>query len=119
MKDSGQSYRGSRSVTKSGSRCLPWDIPELRRKLYNAWRPDALDLGLGSHSFCRSARRRSHGRASQQLVGFNASAAHRSSFPTRNPDDDVAPWCHTYKNMQLTWELCDVPRCRKLLHISY
>lgn len=55
VKDSGRSYQGTKSVTKSGSRCLPWDIPELRRKLYNAWRPDALELGLGSHSFCRSA----------------------------------------------------------------
>ncbi|XP_030274077.1 tissue-type plasminogen activator isoform X1 [Sparus aurata] len=78
---SGQSYRGTKSVTKSGSRCLPWDTPVLKRKLYNAWRSDALEQGLGSHSFCR------------------------------NPDGDEGPWCHTYKNMQLTWELCDIPRC--------
>ncbi|XP_075889401.1 tissue-type plasminogen activator isoform X2 [Nelusetta ayraudi] len=83
VKDSGQSYRGTKSVTKSGSHCLPWDIPELRRKLYNAWRPDALDLGLGSHSFCR------------------------------NPDGDAGPWCHIYKNMRLTWELCDMPKCSR------
>ncbi|XP_073322346.1 tissue-type plasminogen activator isoform X1 [Pagrus major] len=80
---SGQSYRGTKSVTKSGSRCLPWDTPILKRKLYNAWRSDALEEGLGSHSFCR------------------------------NPDGDDGPWCHTYKNMQLTWELCDVPRCAR------
>uniref|UniRef100_A0A7N6BFS7 T-plasminogen activator n=1 Tax=Anabas testudineus TaxID=64144 RepID=A0A7N6BFS7_ANATE len=78
---SGQSYRGTASVTKSGSRCLPWDSPALSRKLYNAWRSDALELGLGSHSFCR------------------------------NPDGDAGPWCHTYKNLQLTWELCAIPKC--------
>ncbi|XP_041793227.1 tissue-type plasminogen activator isoform X3 [Chelmon rostratus] len=80
---SGQSYRGTASVTKSGSRCLPWDTPALKRKLNNAWRADALELGLGSHSFCR------------------------------NPDGDVGPWCHTYKNMLLTWELCDIPKCSR------
>uniref|UniRef100_A0A3Q1AH37 Plasminogen activator n=1 Tax=Amphiprion ocellaris TaxID=80972 RepID=A0A3Q1AH37_AMPOC len=83
VQGSGQSYRGTASVTKSGSRCLPWDSPAVRRKLNNAWRSDALELGLGSHSFCR------------------------------NPDNDAGPWCHTYKNMQLTWELCDVPKCSR------
>ncbi|XP_029017363.1 tissue-type plasminogen activator isoform X2 [Betta splendens] len=78
---SGRSYRGTASVTRSGARCLPWDAPALRRKLYNAWRPDALQLGLSGHGFCR------------------------------NPDGDAGPWCHTYSNAQLTWELCDVPKC--------
>ncbi|KAM7017911.1 tissue-type plasminogen activator isoform 3-T3 [Tautogolabrus adspersus] len=81
VKGSGQSYRGTTSVTKSGSRCLPWDSPALKRKLNNAWKSEALEQGLGSHKFCR------------------------------NPDGDVGPWCHTYKNMQLTWELCDIPKC--------
>lgn len=81
--ESGQKYRGTTSVTKSGSRCLPWDSPAVKRKMYNAWRSDALELGLGSHSFCR------------------------------NPDGDAGPWCHTYKNMMLTWELCDVPKCSR------
>lgn len=80
---SGESYRGTMSVTKSGSRCLPWDSPAVRHKLNNSWRPDALELGLGSHSFCR------------------------------NPDGDKGPWCHTYKNMQLTWELCNIPKCAR------
>lgn len=80
---SGKSYRGTTSVSKSGSHCLPWDSPAVKRKLNNAWRPDALELGLGSHSFCR------------------------------NPDGDAGPWCHTYRNMQLTWELCDVPKCSR------
>ncbi|KAM9393021.1 tissue-type plasminogen activator isoform 1-T2 [Pholidichthys leucotaenia] len=81
LQGSGQTYRGTVSVTKSGSRCLPWDSPALSRRLNNAWRSDALELGLGSHSFCR------------------------------NPDGDVGPWCHTYKNMLLSWELCDIPKC--------
>lgn len=112
MKDSGRSYRGTKSVTKSGSRCLPWDIPELRRKLYNAWRPDALELGLGSHSFCRSARQ--HERRSHITIIFQP-LIRPFFFTDRNPDDDVAPWCHTYKNMRLTWELCDIPKCCKSL----
>ncbi|XP_019954587.1 tissue-type plasminogen activator isoform X2 [Paralichthys olivaceus] len=81
--DSGQSYRGTASVTKSGSPCLPWDSPAVKRKFNNAWRSDALQLGLGSHNFCR------------------------------NPDRDDGPWCHTYKDMKLTWELCDIPKCPK------
>lgn len=82
VKDSGQSYRGTKSVTKSGSHCLPWDIPELRRKLYNAWRPDALDLGLGSHSFCRSARQRGQKWSNVHTENVHTSAAHWSFFPT-------------------------------------
>uniref|UniRef100_UPI0037E82463 tissue-type plasminogen activator isoform X2 n=1 Tax=Semicossyphus pulcher TaxID=241346 RepID=UPI0037E82463 len=81
VRGTGLSYRGTKSVTKSGARCLPWDSPAVKRKLNNAWKSEALQQGLGSHSFCR------------------------------NPDGDVGPWCHTYKNMQLTWELCDIPKC--------
>uniref|UniRef100_A0A672SHL3 Plasminogen activator, tissue type n=1 Tax=Sinocyclocheilus grahami TaxID=75366 RepID=A0A672SHL3_SINGR len=32
-------------------------------------------------------------------------------FSHRNPDGDLGPWCHVYKGSQLTWELCDVPKC--------
>ena len=32
-------------------------------------------------------------------------------FTSRNPDNDAGPWCHILKNHQLTWELCDVPKC--------
>ncbi|KAM4745019.1 tissue-type plasminogen activator isoform 3-T6 [Anableps anableps] len=80
---SGQKYRGTASVTESGSTCLPWDFPAVKLKGNHAWRSNALDLGLSNHNFCR------------------------------NPDGDVAPWCHIYRNMVLTWELCDIPRCSK------
>lgn len=79
----GQGYRGTVSVTKSGLSCLPWDSPAVKHKLNTAWKSNALDLGLSNHNFCR------------------------------NPDNDTAPWCHTYKNMMLTWELCDIPKCPK------
>ncbi|KAK7934428.1 hypothetical protein WMY93_005324 [Mugilogobius chulae] len=80
---SGQSYRGTVAVTRSGVTLPAMDSTVSGKKLYNAWRSDALELGLSGHNFCR------------------------------NPDGDVGPWCHTYKNMQLTWELCDIPKCAK------
>uniref|UniRef100_A0A4W6FFX9 Plasminogen activator, tissue n=1 Tax=Lates calcarifer TaxID=8187 RepID=A0A4W6FFX9_LATCA len=66
---SGQNYRGTKSVTKSGSRCLSWDSPAVKRKLNNAWRSDALELGLGSHSFCRD----------QNNSGFNCISSSQES----------------------------------------
>ncbi|KAG7259140.1 hypothetical protein CRUP_020677 [Coryphaenoides rupestris] len=81
VRGAGQTYRGSTAVSHSGARCLAWDSPVIRRKLNTAWRADALELGLGSHSYCR------------------------------NPDGDAGPWCHIVKNNQITWELCDVAPC--------
>ncbi|CAB1322092.1 unnamed protein product [Coregonus sp. 'balchen'] len=81
VQGSGQTYRGTTAITKRGSSCLPWDSPLITNKFYNAWRSEARELGLGSHNFCR------------------------------NPDGDLGPWCHIYRNMQLTWELCDITKC--------
>ncbi|XP_036382604.1 tissue-type plasminogen activator [Megalops cyprinoides] len=81
--DNGQSYRGTKAVTKGGSKCLPWDSPVVARKVNNAWRSNARETGLGSHSYCR------------------------------NPDSDLSPWCHVYKGSQLTWEHCDIPKCAR------
>uniref|UniRef100_A0A671MTF6 Plasminogen activator n=1 Tax=Sinocyclocheilus anshuiensis TaxID=1608454 RepID=A0A671MTF6_9TELE len=78
---SGQTYRGTKAVSRNGLKCLSWDSPAVSRKIYNAWRSDAREMGIGSHNFCR------------------------------NPDGDLGPWCHVYKGSQLTWELCDVPKC--------
>ncbi|KAJ8263474.1 hypothetical protein COCON_G00159310 [Conger conger] len=83
VQGNGRAYRGTRGVSKMGSPCLPWDSPPVERRMYSAWRPDAQKLGLGSHSYCR------------------------------NPDGDLAPWCHVYKGSQLTWELCDIPKCAR------
>ncbi|XP_051950947.1 tissue-type plasminogen activator-like isoform X2 [Xyrauchen texanus] len=80
---SGQTYRGTKAVTRSGLKCLPWDSPAVSHKIYTAWRSDARELGIGSHNFCR------------------------------NPDGDLGPWCHAYKGSKLTWEICEVPKCSK------
>lgn len=51
---------------------------------------------------------------------LDRAGVHWSSFflSNRNPDIDEAPWCYTYKNMLLTWELCDIPKCCKLPHVA-
>lgn len=85
---SGQMYRGTKAVTRSGLKCLPWDSPAVSHKVFTAWRSDAREVGIGSHNFCR------------------------------NPDGDLSPWCHVYKGSQLTWELCDIPKCMKKPSIS-
>lgn len=118
---SGLSYRGTTSVTKSGSRCLPWDSPAIKHKVNNAWRSDALELGLGSHSFCRCQR--TH-RDETWKFPLSCRKIRKTQFfvafilplSNRNPDTDKGPWCYIYKNMQLTWELCDIPECGELHH---
>lgn len=77
----GLAYRGTRSRTKSGFSCLPWNSVFLTSKIYTAWKSNARALGLGKHNHCR------------------------------NPDGDAQPWCHVWKDRQLTWEYCDVPQC--------
>lgn len=42
-----------------------------------------------------------------------------SSSSDRNPDGDAGPWCHTYKNMKLTWELCDIPKCCEFSYFTF
>lgn len=79
----GLSYRGTKAVSQSGLHCLPWDSRPVTRKTHNAWRPNAGEVGLGSHNFCR------------------------------NPDGDLSPWCYVYKGFQVTWEACDIPKCRR------
>ncbi|TRY96768.1 hypothetical protein DNTS_014492 [Danionella cerebrum] len=83
VQGSGQSYRGTLSVSRSGLTCLPWDSNTVSHRFFNAWRADAKKTGIASHNFCR------------------------------NPDGDLGPWCHVYKGSQLTWELCEVPKCWK------
>ncbi|XP_067879492.1 tissue-type plasminogen activator isoform X2 [Heterodontus francisci] len=77
----GADYRGTRSYSQSGSRCLNWDSEAVRNKLSNAWVPNAHQLGLGSHSYCR------------------------------NPDGDSKPWCYIRKGRKITWEYCNIQQC--------
>ncbi|XP_074837976.1 tissue-type plasminogen activator [Carettochelys insculpta] len=81
--DVGVTYRGTWSVTESGSECLNWNISALAQKKYNGRRADAAQLGLGNHNYCR------------------------------NPDEDSKPWCHVYKGGQYSWEYCSTPACLK------
>nr|XP_020737011.1 tissue-type plasminogen activator [Odocoileus virginianus texanus] len=80
-KDQGVAYRGTWSTAESGAECANWNSSGLAMKPYSGRRPDAVRLGLGNHNYCR------------------------------NPDGDAQPWCHVWKDRQLTWEYCDVPQC--------
>ena len=51
----GLAYRGTRSRTKSGASCLPWNSMFLTSKIYTAWKSNARALGLGKHNHCRWA----------------------------------------------------------------
>lgn len=51
----GLAYRGTRSHTKSGASCLPWNSVFLTSKIYTAWKSNAPALGLGKHNHCRCA----------------------------------------------------------------
>ncbi|XP_006897052.1 PREDICTED: tissue-type plasminogen activator [Elephantulus edwardii] len=77
----GFDYRGTHSLTVSGTTCLQWNSMILMSKFYTAWKSNAQTLGLGKHNYCR------------------------------NPDEDEKPWCHVLKNHRLTWEYCDMPQC--------
>ncbi|XP_006002908.1 tissue-type plasminogen activator [Latimeria chalumnae] len=77
----GTTYRGTWSVTQSGTQCLNWNDKALYQKKYHGHRLDAVELGLGNHNYCR------------------------------NPDNDSAPWCHVYNRAQITWQFCDIPAC--------
>nr|XP_046203037.1 tissue-type plasminogen activator-like isoform X2 [Oncorhynchus gorbuscha] len=79
----GKGYRGTWSISRIGSECINWNSTTLRGKKFTAKKPEANSLGLGNHNFCR------------------------------NPDGDLSPWCHVYKNMKLTWELCDITKCTR------
>ncbi|XP_007896868.2 tissue-type plasminogen activator [Callorhinchus milii] len=63
INDNGIGYRGTINYTVSGTKCLKWNARAVAKRRYNAMREDALQLGLGSHNYCR------------------------------NPDNDIMPWC--------------------------
>ncbi|NXA42160.1 TPA protein, partial [Eudromia elegans] len=86
--DTGVTYRGTWSTTKSGAECLNWNMNGLRDWKFSGQREDAAELGLGNHNYCR------------------------------NPDEDSKPWCYTYKGGKYSWEYCSVPSCSKVRNIN-
>ncbi|XP_061108834.1 hepatocyte growth factor activator [Conger conger] len=81
-------YRGTASVTRSGARCLPWSSDLLADELSVENVQDAALLGIGEHAFCR------------------------------NPDEDTMPWCYTLTNTEISWDYCNIPKCRAALTMS-
>jgi hypothetical protein len=35
----------------------------------------------------------------------------------RNPDDSAGPWCYT-QDPAIRWELCDIPKCGKIIMLN-
>ncbi|KAJ8416473.1 hypothetical protein AAFF_G00357610 [Aldrovandia affinis] len=81
-------YRGTVSTTLSGARCLPWNSDLLNDELHLDNVDNPALLGLGEHAFCR------------------------------NPDEDEIPWCYTMKETEISWEYCDISRCRVAFTMS-
>ncbi|KAJ8383161.1 hypothetical protein SKAU_G00039390 [Synaphobranchus kaupii] len=86
--DDGTEYRGTASLTASGIRCLPWNSDLLNDELHVNNVEGAALLGLGEHAFCR------------------------------NPDADDMPWCYMLKDTEISWEYCDLPKCRADITMS-
>ncbi|XP_075712595.1 coagulation factor XII isoform X2 [Rhinoderma darwinii] len=80
----GTSYRGTASVTVTGTTCINWesDIIQHEVSLYSG--KNAQKHCLGPHSYCR------------------------------NPDGDSQPWCFTMKKEIISWEHCLIPPCHQL-----
>ncbi|XP_069059575.1 hepatocyte growth factor activator [Pleurodeles waltl] len=76
-------YRGTERTTQSGSECIPWNSDLLFDEMRSDLVEDAIEKGLGSHPYCRS------------------------------PDGDELPWCYTTKDQHISWEKCNVSRCRE------
>ncbi|KAJ8262318.1 hypothetical protein GJAV_G00165100 [Gymnothorax javanicus] len=81
----GTGYRGTASMTQSGTRCLPWNSDLLNDELHLDNVENAALLGIGEHAFCR------------------------------NPDEDEMPWCYTLWDSEISWDYCRIPKCRATL----
>ncbi|XP_070613100.1 hepatocyte growth factor activator isoform X2 [Erythrolamprus reginae] len=75
------SYLGLAKKTSFGEDCLPWTSDLLS---YDDRQTNMVQLGLGSHSYCR------------------------------NPDVDEQPWCYFIKDGTLSWGYCNVSPCQTL-----
>ncbi|XP_051838033.1 urokinase-type plasminogen activator [Antechinus flavipes] len=80
-KGNGHSYRGMVSQDIWGRTCLKWNSAVLSSQLYHANRPDAMQLGLGKHNYCR------------------------------NPDNQRRPWCFVEVGRKQYVSECKVPQC--------
>uniref|UniRef100_A0A8C3KLM2 Urokinase-type plasminogen activator n=1 Tax=Calidris pygmaea TaxID=425635 RepID=A0A8C3KLM2_9CHAR len=76
--ENGEDYRGMATEDE----CLPWDLPSVvRRGHYHAQLSNALQLGLGKHSYCR------------------------------NPNGSSRPWCYTKKGFTFEETACNIEKC--------
>ncbi|KAM4702867.1 urokinase-type plasminogen activator [Rhinophrynus dorsalis] len=80
-KERGLDYRGTASKARRSYRCLNWDSPSLQDNMFTANRKGALELGLGSHNYCR------------------------------NPDRTSMPWCYVKMGKRVVPMVCDLPKC--------
>ncbi|NP_001075480.1 urokinase-type plasminogen activator precursor [Oryctolagus cuniculus] len=77
----GHSYRGKANTDIMDRPCLAWNSANVLTKTYHAHRPDALQLGLGKHNYCR------------------------------NPDHQRRPWCYVQVGLKQLIQECKVHDC--------
>ncbi|XP_032985649.1 urokinase-type plasminogen activator [Rhinolophus ferrumequinum] len=77
----GQSYRGKANTDYKSRPCLAWNSANVLLKPYHAQRPDALQLGLGKHNYCR------------------------------NPNNHRMPWCYVQVGLKQFAQECMLPDC--------
>ncbi|XP_057593112.1 urokinase-type plasminogen activator isoform X2 [Hippopotamus amphibius kiboko] len=77
----GHAYRGKANTDIMGRPCLSWNSATVLLKTYHAHRPDALQLGLGKHNYCR------------------------------NPDNQRRPWCYVQVGLKQLVQECKVQDC--------
>ncbi|XP_008067150.1 urokinase-type plasminogen activator isoform X2 [Carlito syrichta] len=77
----GHYYRGKANTDTKGRPCLAWNSAAVLLKTYHAHRPDALQLGLGKHNYCR------------------------------NPDNLNRPWCYVQVGLMQLVQECMVQDC--------
>ncbi|XP_025025794.1 hepatocyte growth factor activator [Python bivittatus] len=73
----GTNYKGLAQKTIAGDHCLPWSSD----LFYYGLQANTVQLGLGSHSYCRS------------------------------PDEDERPWCYVIRDGGLSWGYCNISLC--------
>ncbi|XP_067885357.1 hepatocyte growth factor activator [Heterodontus francisci] len=79
--NNGMYYKGTADESDSGNECMPWNEDFLRDRLNISSLEEALQLGLGDHSYCR------------------------------NPDGDEKPWCYIMLDNHVSWEDCNIAKC--------